>query len=77
MARYVVERTFVDGLKSLSMEKACFGVEVHNAESGATCIHSYVSEDKTKTYSVCDRPNPEAIRWQPRSTASRSIPSPE
>jgi len=25
-------------------------------------VHSYVSEDKTKTYCIYDGPNPEAIR---------------
>ena len=33
-----------------------------NAEVGVTWIHSYVSEDKTKTFCVYDGPDPEAIR---------------
>jgi Protein of unknown function (DUF4242) len=33
-----------------------------NAEVGVTWIHSYVNEDKTKTFCVYDGPDPEAIR---------------
>ena len=33
-----------------------------NADEGVTWVHSYVSEDREKTFCVCDAPNPEAIR---------------
>ena len=33
-----------------------------NLAEGVTWVHSYVSEDKMKTFCVYDAPNPEAIR---------------
>jgi hypothetical protein len=65
MARYMVERTFQDGLGIPVTEDgaaACLGVVGTNAELGVTWVHSYVSEDKRKTFCVYDGPNPEAIR---------------
>jgi hypothetical protein len=65
MARYMVERTFSDCLDipvNGEGEKVCLGVVDRNAELGVTWIHSYVSEDKTKTFCVYDGPDPEAIR---------------
>ena len=65
MARYMVERTFADGLNvpvDGEGEKVCRGVVDRNAEVGVTWIHSYVGEDKTKTFCVYDGPDPEAIR---------------
>ena len=65
MPRYVVERTFQGGLAiPLTDEGAatCQAVVGNNAEEGVTWIHSYVSEDKQKTYCVYDAPSPDAIR---------------
>ena len=65
MARYVVERTFVEGLAiAVSQEgaKVCLGVVDGNTEFGVTWVHSYVSDDKTKTYCIYDGPDPESIR---------------
>jgi hypothetical protein len=65
MPRYLVERTFPDGLEiPLTFEGAvaCQSVVSNNAASGVTWIHSYVSEDHRKTFCVYDGPNPEAIR---------------
>jgi hypothetical protein len=65
MPRYVVERTFPDGLNiPLTDEGAnlCDLVIGNNAESGVTWVHSYVSGDKKKTFCVYDSPTPEAIR---------------
>jgi hypothetical protein len=65
MPRYVVERTFKGGLEIPINEDgaaACQGVVGTNAESGVTWVHSYVSEDKMKTFCVYDAPDPEAIR---------------
>ncbi len=65
MPRYMVERTFPGGLQvPLNDEgaKSCLTVVGRNAEEGVTWVHSYVSEDKEKTYCVYDGPNPEAIR---------------
>ena len=65
MPRYLVERTFPDGLAiPVSDEGAatCLAVVGGNAEFGVTWVHSYVSEDKTKTFCIYDGPGPEAIR---------------
>lgn len=40
----------------------CLGVVETNAVQGVTWVHSYVSDDKKKTYCVYDGPDPEAIR---------------
>ena len=39
-----------------------------NADEGVTWVHSYVSDDRTKTFCVYDAPSPEAIR----KTAARN-----
>jgi Protein of unknown function (DUF4242) len=65
MGRYMVQRTFPDGLNipvNGDGEKVCLAVVDRNAEVGVTWIHSYVSEDKTKAFCVYDGPDPEAIR---------------
>ena len=65
MPRYLVERTFPDGLQIPATEEgaaACLGVVDRNAEQGVTWVHSYVSDDKRKTFCVYDAPSPEAIR---------------
>ena len=65
MARYMVERTFADGLGIPVTDEgaaACLGVVGPNAELGVTWVHSYVSEDKQRTFCIYDGPNPEAIR---------------
>jgi hypothetical protein len=65
MPRYVVERTFPEGLRiPVNGEgvQVCLTVVDRNADEGVTWIHSYVSEDRTKTFCVYDGPSPEAIR---------------
>lgn len=65
MPRYMVERSFEDGLHipiNADGAAACRTVVSGNAEFGVTWIHSYVSEDKATTYCVYDGPTPEAIR---------------
>lgn len=65
MARYLIERSFPDGL-SIPMNaegrKAVAGVVAANAERGVTWLHSYVSPDCRQTFCVYDAPAPEAIR---------------
>ena len=65
MPRYVVERTWKEGL-SIPMDEMgaqiCLSVVSNNAQEQVTWVHSYVSEDKQKTYCVYDGPSPEAIR---------------
>jgi hypothetical protein len=65
MPRYVVERTFPEGLGIPATEEgaaACLNVVDNNADEGVTWVHSYVSDDKGKTFCVYDGPNPESIR---------------
>jgi len=65
MPRYLVERTFPDGLH-IPIDEAgadvCRNVIDVNAQQSVTWVHSYVSEDKTKTYCLYDGPSPEAVR---------------
>ena len=65
MTRYLVERTFPDGL-AIPMNDAgaqtCQLVIGNNAEDGVTWVHSYVTSDKRKTFCIYDGPSPEAIR---------------
>jgi Protein of unknown function (DUF4242) len=65
MPRYLVERTFVDGLHIPINDagvKTVAGVVATNAEQGVTWVHSYVSDDHAKTFCVYDGPSPESIR---------------
>ena len=65
MARYMIERTFPDGLEiptTTAGLKACLGVVENNAAEQVTWVHSYVSDDHRKTFCVYDGPSPEAIR---------------
>jgi len=65
MPRYLVERTFPNGLAipvTESGAQACQGVIATNAEDGVTWVHSYVTPDRTHTFCVYDAPAPEAIR---------------
>lgn len=71
MPRYIVEREFPDGLEIPITDEgaeSCLAVVGQNADSGVTWVHSYVSEDKRKTFCVYDGPNPEAIRRAGKST---------
>jgi hypothetical protein len=63
--RYVVERTFSGGLAlptNVAGAEACRGVVDANAVLGVTWVHSYVTEDKEKTFCIYDGPDPDAIR---------------
>jgi hypothetical protein len=63
--RYLVERTFTDGLGFTTDgagAKAAEGVVASNAEEMVTWIHSYVSPDKRTTWCIYDGPSPESIR---------------
>jgi uncharacterized protein DUF4242 len=65
MPRYLVERTFPDGL-TLSCDdqgaEICRRIVVTNAEDDVTWIHSYVSSDRQRSFCLYDAPSPEAIR---------------
>jgi hypothetical protein len=60
MRRYVVERSFAYGWQNGA--EFCHGVVERNADEGVTWLHSYVSEDKHRTFCVYEAPSPEAIR---------------
>jgi Protein of unknown function (DUF4242) len=65
MPRYIVQRTFPEGLQipaDAGGADLCRGVIDRNAEEGVTWISSIVSEDKTHTFCLYDAPSPEAIR---------------
>jgi hypothetical protein len=71
MPRYVVQRTFPEGLHISLVDggaELCRGVIERNAEEGVTWISSFVSEDKSRTFCIYDSPTPEAIR----KTAARN-----
>lgn len=65
MPRYLIERTFPDGLE-IPTDKAgaetCESVVEQNAEEGVTWVHSYVTTDRKTTFCIYDGPTPEAIR---------------
>lgn len=64
MPRYLVERSFPDGLQlpaSAEGAEAAAGVVARNAERGVTWIHSYVTPDKRKTFCIYDAPSMDAI----------------
>ena len=73
MPRYLVERTFPDGLK-LSTDDG--GAEIcrvvlNNSEDNVTWLHSYVSSDRLRTFCIYDAPSPEAIR---RTATRNNLP---
>ena len=65
MPRYMIERTFPNGLAlspNAEGKKVAETVIAANADHGVTWVHSYVSLDKKKTYCLYEAPNAEAIR---------------
>jgi Protein of unknown function (DUF4242) len=65
MPRYLVERSFPEGLEIPLTEtgaQACQNVVGVNAHDGVTWLHSYVTPDKKRTFCIYDGPSPEAIR---------------
>jgi hypothetical protein len=73
MPRYLVERGFPNGLGIPKAEGAESPVAVveRNADAGVTWLHSYVSEDRRKSFCIYDGPSPEAIR---KSAARNGLP---
>ena len=74
MPRYMVERTFPNGLNvpmNAEGAEACCGIADRNAGEGVNWVHSYVSADKTKTFCVYDGPSPDAIR---RAAEKNGVP---
>ncbi len=65
MPRYMVERTFPEGLQIPTTEvgaKTCLNVVQNNLEEQVTWVTSYVSADHSKTYCVYDGPTPDSVR---------------
>jgi hypothetical protein len=74
MPRYVVERTFPDGLAIPITEqgaKVCASVVDNNTEEGVTWVTSFVSSDTTATYCIYDGPSPESIQ---RAATANGLP---
>jgi hypothetical protein len=64
MPRYLVQRTFPQGLQipvTAAGARACATVVANNAENGVTWVHSYVSEDRCKTFCIYDAPSVDAV----------------
>ncbi len=65
MPRYLVERTFPKGL-AIPVDdhgaNICLTVVGNNLQDNVTWVHSYVTNDKQKTFCIYDAPSPEAIR---------------
>jgi hypothetical protein len=74
MPRFVVQRTFPDGLAvPINGEgaKLCRSVIDNNAEEDVTWLTSYVSLDNTKTYCIYDGPSREAVQ---RAAMANGLP---
>ena len=74
MARYVVERTFPDGMHvpaATEGSELCLEVVERNGDEGVTWVHSYVSDESGIAFCVYDAPTPEAIR---RTAARSALP---
>lgn len=74
MPRYIVERTFPDGL---TIPTTTEGVEAlenvirNNAAEQVTWVRSFVTRDRDKTFCVYDAPSPEAVR---QAAATSGLP---
>ncbi len=65
MPRYLIERTFGEGLQILDDSKGadeCLKIVSNNLYDEVTWVHSYVSDDKSKSFCIYDAPSPEAVR---------------
>jgi hypothetical protein len=74
MSRYIVERSFPDGLEIPTSDdgaKTCLQVVQNNSEEQVTWVTSYVTTDKQKTFCVYDGPSPESIR---RAAEANGLP---
>jgi len=65
MPRFIVERTFPDGLAIPMTDQGadvCLTVVGNNLQENVTWVHSYVTKDKKKTFCIYDAPSAEAIQ---------------
>ncbi len=74
MPRYLIERTFSEELQisadSMGVDE-CLKIVSKNLDDEVTWIHSYVSEDKLKSFCIYDAPSPEAVR---RASRRNNLP---
>jgi hypothetical protein len=74
MPRYLIERTFSEGLQistdTIGADE-CLKIVSKNLDDEVTWIQSYVSEDKLKSFCIYDAPTPEAVR---RSARRNNLP---
>jgi hypothetical protein len=74
MPRYLVERTFPDGLaipQNADGAGVVAGVVANNADEMVTWVRSFVTGDRQKTFCIYDGPTPESIR---RAATSNGLP---
>lgn len=65
MPRYLIERTFPEGLAiptSPDGLRMCLSIVDNNAGEGVNWVRSFVTNDLSKSFCVYDSPSPEAIR---------------
>jgi hypothetical protein len=65
MPRYLVQRTFENGLNIPADERGaeeCLKVVANNILDEVTWIRSFVTGDRKKSYCLYDAPSPEALR---------------
>lgn len=70
MPRYLVERTFTDGLAAPpgpDGRRLILSIVACNSDRNVTWLHSYVSTDRTKVFCIYEAPSPEAIRLTGRA----------
>jgi hypothetical protein len=74
MPRYLVERTFPDGLEiptNGAGAQSCLHVVQNNAEEQVTWVTSFVSTDHRKTFCIYDGPSADAIH---RAADANALP---
>ena len=74
MPRYLIERNFPKCLNVPATEAGAQAVQrivARNADHGVTWVHSYVTEDRKKTFCIYDAPSPEAVR---RAASDNDLP---
>lgn len=74
MPRFVVHRTFPDGLAIPTTDAGattCLAVVENNAEESVTWVTSFVSLDKRETFCIYDGPDPASIE---RAAMANGLP---
>lgn len=70
MPRYLVERSFPDGLDippGREGEAILRAIVACNADRNVSWVHSYVAKDGLMMYCIYDAPSPEAVRLTARA----------